>query len=145
MTEPDNSRAVLDASAVLALINDEPGADVVAACTDDAILHPINLTEVLTIVWRDACRAGVDATEYTDEVTHTLTGLGTHLSGYIFTEYDAAYAARLSAEAPHLGLSLGDRCCLAIAAAIPGAYALTADTAWADLPEQDRLTVQLIR
>lgn len=137
--------AVLDASAVLALINDEPGADVVAACADGALLHPINLAEVLTVVWRDARRAGRDGTDYADSVTYTLTGQGIMLAGYIFTDTDAAYAARLWAEAPELGLSLGDRCCLAVAKGLPGGYALTADTAWANLPEQLNITVHLIR
>lgn len=105
MTElPPGGTAVLDASAVLALINEEPGAEVVAACADGALLHPINLTEVLTTVRRDARRAGLDGTEYTEQVTRTLAGLGVSLAGYIFTEHDAAHAARLWSEAPQLRL-----------------------------------------
>ncbi len=39
---------VLDASALLALINAEPGGDVVAAALPEASISVINLTEVVT-------------------------------------------------------------------------------------------------
>ena len=44
--------AVLDSSAVLAVLNAEPGADVVIATLDDALLSTVNYAEVVTkIVW----------------------------------------------------------------------------------------------
>lgn len=61
------------------------------------------------------------------------------------TWWPTAYVARLQAEAPSLGLSLGDRCCLAVVAVLPGAYALTADSAWADLPDHLDIDVRLVR
>jgi hypothetical protein len=40
---------VLDASAVIALINEEPGADVDAAL-DDAVISAVNLSEVIAVL-----------------------------------------------------------------------------------------------
>ena len=41
---------VLDASAVIALINEEPGADVVDAALDDAVISAVNLSEVIAVL-----------------------------------------------------------------------------------------------
>jgi ribonuclease VapC len=43
---------VLDASAVLALVPDEPGADMVAAELSRAVLWTANLAEVVASSWR---------------------------------------------------------------------------------------------
>ena len=40
--------AVLDSSAVLAILNAEPGADLVIATLDDALLSTVNYAEVVT-------------------------------------------------------------------------------------------------
>lgn len=56
---------VLDASAVLALLQDEPGADIVEdAIDDDAIISAANLAEVLTKM----VDAGADVERATDLV-----------------------------------------------------------------------------
>ena len=61
------------------------------------------------------------------------------------TATDAVTAARLWDRARAAGLSLGDRCCLALAHRL-GRAAVTADSAWAQLPLDGLdLTVQLIR
>jgi PIN domain nuclease of toxin-antitoxin system len=61
------------------------------------------------------------------------------------TAADAVTAARLRDRGRPAGLSLGDRCCLALAERL-GCAAVTADTAWAQLPLDDlALTVRLIR
>ncbi|MGH3629268.1 MAG: hypothetical protein ACRDRL_17750 [Sciscionella sp.] len=108
-------------------------------------MHPINLTEVLTVVWRDARNAGLYGAKYAASVSHTLAGLGVLLDSHPSTENDAAYAARLWSEAPTLGLSLGDRCRLAVTAGLPHAYARTADAAWTRVPEHLGIDVRLIR
>ena len=41
------ARAVLDASAVIALLRDEPGADRVAVYAGDALISTVNLQEVI--------------------------------------------------------------------------------------------------
>jgi ribonuclease VapC len=123
--------AILDASAVLAYLRDEPGADVVAdAVATGAVISTVNLGEVLSrVADRDADPARV-ARQMTDR------GL---LDGAIavepFTTADAIEVARLRPLTRDLGLSLGDRACLALARRLD-APVLTADSAWSklDLP-----------
>jgi ribonuclease VapC len=123
--------AILDASALLAYLRDEPGAEVVAdAVATGAVISTVNLGEVLSLVAdRDADPARV-ARQMTDR------GL---LDGAIavepFTSADAIEVARLRPLTRDLGLSLGDRACLALARRLD-APVLTADSAWSklDLP-----------
>jgi ribonuclease VapC len=125
------SSAVLDASALLAYLRDEPGADaVVDAVAGGASISTVNLGEVLSrVADRDADPARV-ARQMTDR------GL---LDGAIavepFTTADAVEVARLRPLTRDLGLSLGDRACLALAIRLD-APVLTADSAWSklDLP-----------
>jgi ribonuclease VapC len=121
---------VLDASALLALLGNEPGADTVAeAVTGGAVISTVNLAEVLsTLAMRGRDPAGVLATLQTEGI---LDGAITVSS---FTIDDAREAARLHPLTKVAGLSLGARACLALAKRLD-AHALTA--------EQDWLTVQL--
>jgi PIN domain nuclease of toxin-antitoxin system len=116
---------VLDASALLAHLRDEPGAEVVAeAIANGAVISTVNLAEVFS---RVADRGG-DPTKLAAELTQS--GL---LDGAItvepFTAADAIDAARLRPLTRDAGLSLGDRACLALARRLD-APALTADTDW---------------
>lgn len=116
---------VLDASALLAYLRDEPGADVVAeTIADGASMSAVNLAEVLS---RSADRGADPA-----KLAATLAEGGL-LNGAIavepFTTADAIDAARLRPLTRDAGLSLGDRACLALARRL-GNPAVTADTAW---------------
>jgi ribonuclease VapC len=116
---------VLDASALLAHLRDEPGADVVAeAIASGAVISAVSLAEVFS----RAADRGADPAKLADELTQS--GL---LDGAITVEpfpvADAIDAARLRPLTCDAGLSLGDRACLALARRL-GAPALTADTAW---------------
>lgn len=116
---------VLDASALLAYLRDEPGADVVAeAIASGAVISAVNLAEVFS---RVADRGG-DPAKLAAELTQS--GL---LDGAItiepFTVADAIDAARLRPLTRDAGLSLGDRACLALARRLD-APALTADSEW---------------
>ena len=116
---------VLDASALLAHLRDEPGADVVAeAIASGAVISTVNLAEVFS---RVADRGG-DPAKLAAELTRS--GL---LDGAItvepFTAADAIEAGRLRPLTRDAGLSLGDRACLALARRLD-APALTADTDW---------------
>lgn len=122
------SSAVLDASALLAYLRDEPGAEAVAdAVAGGAAISTVNLGEVLS---RVADRGGDPA-----RVARQMTDRGL-LDGAItveaFTSADAVEVGRLRPLTREHGLSLGDRACLALARrlALP---AVTADTAWAKL------------
>jgi ribonuclease VapC len=117
--------AVLDASALLAHLQDEPGADVVGdAIAGGAVISTVNLAEVFS---RFADRGG-DPAKLAADLTHR--GL---LDGAIavepFTAADAIDVGRLRPLTRDAGLSLGDRACLALARRLD-APALTADTDW---------------
>lgn len=114
---------VLDASAVLALVNDELGADQVAEALEGAVLPSPNLAEVVGKL----VDAGVDASP----LLPLLTAAGTRVEP--LTASDAVLAGALRALDGGGLLSLGDRCCLAVAVRIDPPQVLTADAAWADL------------
>ncbi len=123
---------VLDASAVLALLLGEPGADRVRARRAGAIISAVNYAEVLA---RTARLCGSP-----DEAARRV---GQHEFAVIpFDRAAAAAAAALEPAGRPLGLSLADRCCLALAAArrLP---VLTADRAWQHLSVD--VAVELIR
>ena len=116
---------VLDASALLAHLRDEPGADVVGeAIASGAVISTVNLAEVFSRV----ADRGEDPAKLAAELTQS--GL---LDGAItvepFTAADAIDAGRLRPLTRDAGLSLGDRACLALARRLD-APALTADTDW---------------
>lgn len=116
---------VLDASALLAYLREEPGADVVAAAiADGAAISTVNLAEVFS---RSADR-GVDPAKLATKLVE-----GGLLDGAItvepFTVADAIATAHLRPATRDAGLSLGDRACLALARRLD-APALTADAAW---------------
>lgn len=122
--------AVLDASAILAWLQDEPGANVVDEYLYDGIVSSVNWAEVL----QKAAQHGRDA----EETGRLLGALGLVIVDA--TMPDAESAARLwDRERP---LSLADRFCLALAART-AAVAVTAERAWAELDR--RIDVKIIR
>lgn len=122
----------LDASALLAYLFTETGFETVARHIDSCCLSSVNLAEVISRFVRDG---------HNPELVHQhLVASGIEIVPF-FSE-DAALAAGLVAHTQQLGLSLGDRACLALALRrnIP---ALTADQIWSklDLP----ITIRQIR
>jgi ribonuclease VapC len=118
--------AILDASALLAYLRDEPGADVVAeAIAGGAAVSTVNLAEVLS----HAAGRGSDPVALVEQMTERGL-LGGAIAVEPFTTADAVETARLRPLTRQPGLSLGDRACLALARRLE-APALTADLAWA--------------
>lgn len=119
---------VLDASALLAYLGDETGADVVAdAIAGGATISTVNLAEALSTL---AARGSDPATVVSD-----LTARGL-LDGAVtvepFVTADSIEAGRLRPLTHSTGLSLADRACLALARRL-GTPVLTADQAWIGL------------
>ena len=128
------SDAVLDSSAVLAVILEEPGAERVETLLPGAKVSAVNLGEVVAKL-RD-----LGMPEETIETV--LSGLQLEVHAH---DRDAALAAGFLRPATRsAGLSLGDRACLALAAAL-GLPAVTADRAWEGVAEAVGVQVASIR
>lgn len=123
---------VLDASAIAALLFAEPGADTVAdAIADGAAISTVNVCEVGSVL----TRRGLDPNEL-------LAPLLNQVTVEPFTVADALVAALMSSQTVGVGLSIGDRACLALAKRLDAA-AVTAEHTWALVNVS--VTVHLIR
>ena len=126
------SKVVLDASALLALLNAEKGADLVEEALPRAILSTVNYAEVVTRL----SLLGMPE----DEIHNALDVLGLEIMP--FDDEQAFQSGLLAPQTQSLGLSLGDRACLALALKTKS-VALTADRAWQNL--QVGVEIHLIR
>jgi ribonuclease VapC len=128
---------VLDASALLAYLRDEPGAQEVAdALAETAVIGAVNLGEALSKL--------ADLGHAPAEVADRLRARGildALLTVEPVTAEDAVAIAELRRD-DHRRLSLGDRACLALASRLR-LPAMTADRAWAGLDIE--VAVSLIR
>ena len=119
----DTGRRVLDASALLALLNGEPGAERVAtAVRAGSAMSAVNYSEVVAKL----DEAGMPAAE----IRGALEPL--ELDVVAFDRALAYRAGEMRSATRKLGLSLGDRACLALAQ-YDGLPALTAERAWSKL------------
>jgi PIN domain nuclease of toxin-antitoxin system len=109
----------MDASAVLALVRDEAGADKVAPHVARAAISAVNLQEVV----RELLLGGLDAATIREILDELRLDVHPH-------DVEAAYAAAsLHTQTKEFGRGLGDRSCLALAMQL-GVPALTADREW---------------
>lgn len=111
---------VLDASAILAMLRAEPGSEEVAEVIADALVSVINEAEVIgKLIWRG---------QTPDQAQSTVARLP-----YKLVDLDRNLCRRAGSwwgATKRQGLSLADRCCLALAER-EGLPALTTDTSWA--------------
>lgn len=114
-----NDDIVLDASAILAYLLNEPGAKGILLLLERAVMSTVNLAEVRT---RLIDRGGT-ALASGERVLQLMRRVEP------FNEGDAVVAAELRRTTSHAGLSLGDRACLALALRLD-AEVYTADQAW---------------
>jgi ribonuclease VapC len=124
------SSVVLDASALLAFLHREPGADVVERNLQGALVSAVNYSEVLKkAVEKGGTLAGA--------VT-AVRGLQLHIVS--FDEQHATEAAGLFAQTRDKGLSFADRACLGLAAKLK-AVLYTADRRLAEIDGPIRIVL----
>jgi ribonuclease VapC len=114
---------LLDASAMLALIQNEPGADLVLDVLDHSEIHGVNLAEVV----RKLSVKGKPRDE--------MLALIEDLQIPVLEDFSVAQAyavGELAAETLRLGFSLGDCVCLGMAEWL-GMKAVTAERRWSEL------------
>jgi PIN domain nuclease of toxin-antitoxin system len=113
--------AVVDASAVLAWLQDEPGSDAAEAYLMEGVIGAANWSEVL----QKSRQHGAPG----EQVARLLTSFGLEIADV--TREDAERAAGMW----HAGsvLSLADRLCLALGARL-AAPVVTSDAAWTSVP-----------
>jgi PIN domain nuclease of toxin-antitoxin system len=115
-------RFVFDASAVIALLRNEPGFDFVQARVGQASISAVN--------YQEAAKRLIDSGFATDEAAITLLELGLEIIPHDVE--DAMLAASLAPVTRQFGRGLGDRSCMALAIRL-GVPAVTTDKAWAQL------------
>ena len=125
---------LIDASAIICMLWDEPGADVVIERADRACMSAVNFSEVSIRLARD----GLDPRELLEDVLEF---------GIDVLDFDFRCSMRLIDVQAYerrsgVRLSLGDRCCLATAMAedLP---ILTADREWSRFA--DLVDIQFVR
>lgn len=117
------SSAVLDASALMTLLNQEPGAD---QLTPDILLKAVSSTVNLAEVQGKLVERGIPAD---NAWMATLNAISEPVP---FSKEHAKTAGTLIAQTRPYGLSLGDRACLALALEMK-APVYTADRSWKNL------------
>jgi ribonuclease VapC len=116
------SEIVLDASALMAVLREEPGAAAVEAVLDRAAISAVNLSEVQAKLVERGTAAEIAWSSLVDLDLEVVD----------FDAPQARVAGDLRRLARTQGLSLGERACLALAQAL-ALPAMTADHAWAGL------------
>jgi PIN domain nuclease of toxin-antitoxin system len=113
------SKIVLDSSAMLAFINGEPGAEVVAQSLSQAVMSAINLSEVVAkLVDREVPESVIQ--RFVAQLRVKVVPVD---------QEQAVTAGLLRLQTKSVGLSLGDRICIALALQ-QDCPVLTSDRAW---------------
>lgn len=125
---------VLDASALLALLLAEPGADRVKAALDGSVMTTVNLAEVVSHYAKlGAGRSDIEALLRPLPIRWVVADAA--------LSYEAGMLRPLTVEG---GLSLGDRYCLALAKR-ENLPALTAERRWSMIAAAAGVVVEVIR
>lgn len=113
---------VLDASALLAYLQREAGADVVKAALGEALISTVNWTEVV--------QKAAAAADEIEAIREDIQSLGLVIQP--FSTAQAETAGRLRQSTAALGLSLADRACLALGIDTQSPV-YTADRIWREI------------
>jgi ribonuclease VapC len=125
-------KTVLDASALLAFLLDEPGQELVDAVLTESVMSSVNWSEVV----QQLSKRGADASGCRGD----LESLG--FSVIPFDAEAAEQTAQLWQSSRPYGLSLGDRACIALGFSIKSPI-LTGDRLW--VKAYPKALIQLIR
>ena len=127
-----SEKAILDASALLALIQKERGSEVIKPLLKYSVMSTVNVAETLTFLQK----VDITPTEGVDSISLLINEI------VDFDVDQAREVAELYPKVKHKGLSLGDRACLALGIKYK-APIYTADKAWKDINSE--LDIRLIR
>lgn len=124
---------VVDTSALLALIQQEKGADQVHALMGQMVMSTVNVTETLGVLQRTQIYSS-ESLPFVSDILQSMID---------FDVTQARIAADLELKTKSKGLSLGDRACIALGIHLQ-APIYTADKVWADL-DLEHADIRLIR
>ena len=128
-----NNNIVLDASALLALIQEEQGAEVIKPLLKFSVMSTVNIAESLTTLQRTGI-SPQEALILISDIIMTIVPFDLEQAGIV---------ADLQSKVQHKGLSLGDRACIALGIKLQVPI-YTADRVWAQL-QLNNANVKLIR
>lgn len=116
------NKVILDSSAFLALVNNETGKNIVEPLLHDAIMSSVNISEVVS-------ELNTKLSIPEPQIQKILSLIN---EIYPFDKNLAVTAGLLKQSHLHLGLSLGDRACLALASHL-SLPVYTADKIWSKI------------
>ena len=128
-----NNNIVLDASALLALIQEEQGAEVIKPLLKFSVMSTVNIAESLTTLQRTGV-SPQEALILISDIIMTIVPFDLEQAGIV---------AELQSKVQHKGLSLGDRACIALGIKLQVPI-YTADRVWVQL-QLNNANVKLIR
>lgn len=123
---------VLDASALLAYLKDEPGSDAVELVLAESVISSVN--------WAEVVQKSIAMGVVVDGMLDDLQSLGLAVESFCLE--DGEVAGRLWEQTRLRGLSLGERACLSLGIRL-GVPVLTGDRVWLDLSLD--LNIRVIR
>lgn len=126
------SAIVFDSSVLIAILRQEPGFDVGEQSLNEALISTVNLAEVATYLARNSVPP--------ETIKKALDAFPIQVVP--FDREQGLIAGFLYPACKSLGLSLGDRACLALAKSM-NLPVLTADKAWLEL--QINISIDSIR
>lgn len=119
--QPKN-KVLFDSSALLVLIQEENGYKELENLVANAVISSVNLSEVISVL----ARSGVPKEQIIKVIDSSITDI------IPFTTNEAVLAGELITSTKKLGLSLGDRACIATSI-LHGLKLYTSDLIWKNL------------
>lgn len=126
-----NNKIILDSSALLALIQDEPGAEIIKPLLKFSVMSTVNVTETLSVLHRTNITSQEGSVLIADIITTIVP----------FDLEQAKSCAELHPLVKAKGLSLADRACIALGIKLQIPI-YTADKVWSEL--KDIITPDII-